>query len=160
VSKNGSKSYIKINGFDKIVSSMRKKEKSKERSKERLKNFSKIDYSINTDNLIYPKASNFNILNNKYVVLSRGKTPGISMSTRNLSLDKNDKSGNFKQTTLDTSAPFISNYNLQLLSYHNKGSVDCIHSHNQSCHPDLTKSKTESRKSLMRSKKQPSQKDL
>lgn len=139
---------------------MRKKEKSKERSKERLKNFSKIDYNINTDSLRYPKTNNFHVLNNKYVVLSRGKTPGISMSTRNLSLDKNDKTSNLKQTTLDTSVPFISNYNCQLLSYNNKGSVDCIHSHNQSCYPDLMKSKTDSHQSLVRSKKQPSQKDL
>lgn len=142
--RNSSKSYIKINGFDKIVSSLMKKE----RSKERTKNFSKIDYSINTDIMRYPKSKNLNILSSQYVVLSKGRTPGLSMSTRNLSLDKNDQTSSFQPSNLDASVPFV----------HNCSTLK--NSHNKSYRQENSKGKDFTRNSLIRSKKQPSQKDL
>lgn len=92
VSRNASKSTIKINGFEKIVNSIQTRNKTKQRPK----NLTKIDDTVNTEQirsmLDNGKVSYRYFFNNQYVFLNGSKAPSISMSTRNLSLDKNDQS--------------------------------------------------------------------
>jgi hypothetical protein len=115
---NSSKSYMKINGFDKIISSIRKRSKSKEG----FKNLSKVDagnvqnliiseYTINNDQLRYSTGIN-NMFSQQYAFLNKSKAPSISISTRNLSLDKNDQSSLLKMTGNEATTHFLKNYNL------------------------------------------------
>ena len=57
--KNNSKSYIKINDFEKIIDTLRKGKNSKDR----MKDLSKIDYTLNKDKNISLKIKNNNLLN-------------------------------------------------------------------------------------------------
>jgi hypothetical protein len=155
LTRNNSKIYMKINGFDKIISSISKRSKSKEGLKKQSKaDKSKLDhsmisgYTINTDQLKYSTGKS-NMLGQQYVFLSKSKAPSISMSTRNLSLDKNDQSSILKMTGNEGTAHFLKNYSIVQKS-----------STVQSGHSEVVKIEDFKRNSLIRSKKQPSQKDL
>lgn len=144
VSRNNSKSYIKINGFEKIIDSLRKGKKSKER----IKNFSKIDCSLNTEKFSYSKTKSNNLLNNQYMIFNSSKGPMTSLSTKNLSQDKGESGGVVSQKAAINSIQYLKSYNV-----FKNGNMS------NSC-PETTKVKDYKRHSLVRSKKQPSQKDL
>lgn len=81
VSRNNSKSYIKVHGFDFPGAKTGT-------SKGRMKNLSTIDYTIQTSKR--NSKSKGTLFTSQYQKLA--KAPKIAMSTRNLSLDKNDQS--------------------------------------------------------------------
>jgi hypothetical protein len=143
--RNNSKSYIKVNGFDKIIDTIRTGTKQ---SKERIKNFSKIDCSLNIDKFGYSKSKNNNLLNNQYMLFNMSRAPMTSMSTKNLSQDKTEQSVMLNQKVAVNSIHYLKNYNI----FKNSQVTN-------SC-PETTKVRNRKRHSLVRSKRQPSQKDL
>lgn len=69
VSRNNSKSYIKINGFENIIRGIR------DTDRERNKNFSKIEYTMQNEQLRSSKR--LNLLTNQYIMLNRSKAPSV-----------------------------------------------------------------------------------
>ena len=146
VIRNNSKSYIKVTGFEKVIDTMRKTTNKK--SKERIKNFSKIDCSLNLEKFNYSKSKNTDLLNHQYMLFNKSRAPMTSMSTKNLSQDQTDSSVMVNPKAALSSIHYLKSYN--------------IFKNSQTTHscPETTKVRDHNRHSLVRSKKQPSQKDL